>query len=84
MFFKNVKTRLGFLFLEVTLSMPIKRSTEDILMNEIVNGKSISLCFPEYKIYSSAIVGGSIPIALGAARQLNLKIKRKSFWAMGE
>ncbi len=34
---------------------------------EIVSGKSISLCFPKYNIYSSAIVGGVIPIALGVA-----------------
>lgn len=39
----------------------------------IISGKSISLCFPEYNIYSSAIVGGSIPIALGVA----LSLKRK-------
>ena len=34
------------------------------LMEEIVAGKSISLCFPEFKIYSSAIVGGVLPIAV--------------------
>lgn len=34
---------------------------------EIVAGRSISLCFPEYRIYSSAIVGGVLPIAVGAA-----------------
>ena len=41
--------------------------------NEIINGKYISLCFLDYKIYSSAIVGGSLPIALGLA----LSFKRK-------
>jgi len=40
---------------------------------EIVNGKSISLCFLDYKIYSSAIVGGTLPIALGLA----ISLKRK-------
>lgn len=34
-----------------------------ILKNEILKWKSISLCFPKYNIYSSAILGGSIPIA---------------------
>lgn len=38
----------------------------------ILDGKSISLCFPKYRIFSSAIVTGSIPIALGVA----LAIKR--------
>tara|TARA_B100000575_G_scaffold132383_1_gene105429 strand:- start:200 stop:799 length:600 start_codon:yes stop_codon:yes gene_type:complete len=46
-----------------------------IVEKEILNGKSISLCFPEYNIYSSAIVGGIIPIATGVA--LLNKIKKK-------
>ena len=40
---------------------------------KILAGKSISLLFPEYKIFSSAIVTGSLPISLGVA----LDIKRK-------
>jgi pyruvate dehydrogenase E1 component alpha subunit len=39
----------------------------------ILDGKSISLCFPEYRILSSAIVGGVLPIATGIA----LGIKRR-------
>src|ERR1041385_1716525 len=39
---------------------------------EIIAGRSISLCFPEHRIVSSAIVGGIVPIAVGAA----LAIKR--------
>jgi TPP-dependent pyruvate/acetoin dehydrogenase alpha subunit len=34
---------------------------------EILAGRSISLCFPEHRVVSSAIVGGIIPIALGLA-----------------
>ncbi len=45
------------------------------LKKEILNGKSISLCFPKYKIYSSAIVGGTLPIAVGMA--LSYKKKKK-------
>lgn len=44
-----------------------------LVKEEILNGKSITLCFPEHKIYSSAIVTGNIPIATGTA----LDIKRK-------
>ena len=44
-----------------------------LVKEEILNGKSITLCFPEYRIYSSAIVTGNIPIATGTA----LDIKRK-------
>lgn len=38
----------------------------------IMDGKSISLCFPEYKVFSSAIVTGILPIAVG----LGLAAKR--------
>lgn len=63
----------------------LKGVPEDILMSEIMSGKSISLCFPKYKIYSSAIVGGSIPIALGVAWAIKLKNrKEKVFCFMGE
>ena len=53
----------------------LKGVPEKLLEKEILDGKSISLCFPKYKIYSSAIVGGIIPIALGVA--LGNKIKKK-------
>lgn len=43
------------------------------LKKEIVAGRSISLCFSEQKIISSAIVGGIIPIAVGVA----MGIKRR-------
>lgn len=43
------------------------------VMSEIMAGHSISLCFPEYRVYSSAIVGGTLPIAVGVA----LGIKRR-------
>jgi len=33
----------------------------------ILDGKSISLCFPVHRILSSAIVGGVLPIAVGIA-----------------
>ncbi len=46
------------------------------VLNEIFDGKSISLCFPKYKFYSSAIVGGTLPIALGIAA--SIKFKKKS------
>lgn len=37
------------------------------LKAEIMAGRSISLCFPEYRVVSSAIVAGNLPLALGAA-----------------
>lgn len=48
----------------------LKGVPPDLLEKEILDGKSISLCFPEYKIYSSAIVGGNLPIALGTAMSI--------------
>ena len=52
----------------------LKGVPEKEIKEEILAGRSISLCFPEHKIYSSAIVGGSIPIAVGVA----ISIKRSN------
>lgn len=45
----------------------LKGVPKDRLRQEILAGRSISLCFPEYRVYSSAIVGGVLPIAVGVA-----------------
>ena len=55
------------------------------IKNEILAGRSISLCFPKYNIYSSAMVGGSLPIAVGTAMSLKRKnSKNKVYCFMGE
>ena len=54
----------------------LKGVKKKILKKEILKGKSISLCFPSKKIFSSAIVGGHIPIAIGVAWSIKLKKKR--------
>ncbi len=51
----------------------LKGVPKKIIKKDILEGKSISLCFPEYKIYSSAIVGGILPIALGVAFASKIK-----------
>src|SRR5690348_13663736 len=43
-------------------------------MGAILAGRSITLCFPEHRVMSSAIVGGILPIALG----LSLIAKRRN------
>lgn len=50
----------------------LKGVPADELKTGIMAGRSISLCFPAYRILSSAIVGGVVPIAAGIA----LGIKR--------
>lgn len=45
----------------------LKGVPQEMLLQSIMEGKSISLCFPEYEIVSSAIVGGILPIAVGVA-----------------
>jgi pyruvate dehydrogenase E1 component alpha subunit len=51
----------------------LKGVPREQLKKEILAGHSISLCFPEHRIFSSAIVTGVLPIAVGAA----LAIKRQ-------
>jgi len=63
----------------------LKGVPEKSIKAEILTGKSISLCFPDYNIYSSALVGGSIPIAVGTAISLKRKnSKDRVYCFMGE
>lgn len=48
----------------------LKGVPEDELMDSILAGHSISLCFANHRVFSSAIVGGSLPIATGLAMSI--------------
>ena len=51
----------------------------------IMAGRSISLCFPEHRILSSAIAGGHLPIALGVALSIKRAGGSERVWAfMGD
>ena len=54
----------------------LKGVPKDVLKEAILQGRSISLCFKDYKVLCSGIVTGAIPIAVGTA----LDIKRKKQW----
>lgn len=45
----------------------LKGVPREKLRDEILANRSISLCFPEQRVISSAIVGGILPIAVGVA-----------------
>jgi TPP-dependent pyruvate/acetoin dehydrogenase alpha subunit len=63
----------------------LKGVSEKKLLSKIISGHSISLCFKKEKIFSSAIVGGSLPIALGIAMALKIqKKKSKVFCFIGD
>lgn len=46
----------------------------------IMAGRSIALCFPEYRMISSAIVGGICPIAMGIAWALKRQGQPGKVW----
>jgi len=52
----------------------------DWLKKEIIAGRSMGINNIKYKFYSSAIVAGTIPIALGVAKALKLKKKSQKVW----
>ena len=63
----------------------LKGVPEEEIKREIISGRSISLCFPKYNIYSSAMVGGSLPISVGTAMSLKRNnSKSKVYCFMGE
>jgi pyruvate dehydrogenase E1 component alpha subunit len=51
----------------------LKGVPEAEVKEAILAGKSISLCFPKYNVFSSAIVGGIIPIAVGIAKSIAVR-----------
>ena len=60
----------------------LKGVPKQLLKKEIIQGNSISLCFPKYKIFSSAIVGGSLPIAVGLALSIKRNKKKIKYFVL--
>ena len=58
----------------------LKGVPKEILKKDILDGKSITLCYPDYNIYSSAIVTGNIPIATGVAFDIKRRGGVNSVW----
>lgn len=58
----------------------LKGVDEELITKDILEGKSITLCYPSHKIYSSAIVTGNIPIATGVALDLKRKKQKNHVW----
>lgn len=54
--------------------------SEKELKKQIVNGKSMSICSKKPKFFSSSIVGGTLPIALGVAMSNKLKKNNEKVW----
>ena len=63
----------------------LKGVPEKEVKEEILAGRSIALCFPKYNIYSSAMVGGSLPISVGTAMSLKRNnSKNRVYCFMGD
>jgi TPP-dependent pyruvate/acetoin dehydrogenase alpha subunit len=58
----------------------LKGVDPDLLKKAIVDGRSIALCFPEKRIFSTAIVGGQLPIAVGAALAIKMRGGSEKVW----
>jgi pyruvate dehydrogenase E1 component alpha subunit len=58
----------------------LKGISPDWIENEILLGKSITICNVDEKFYSSAIVGGTLSIALGVALSLKKDNKNEKVW----
>lgn len=54
----------------------LKGVPREILKQAILDGKSISLCFPEYKVLCSGIVGSLMGVATGVAWSLKQQNKK--------
>ena len=52
----------------------------EALLDDIIEGRSMSINSVEPKFYASSIVGGIIPIALGVANALKIKKSKNRVW----
>jgi TPP-dependent pyruvate/acetoin dehydrogenase alpha subunit len=50
------------------------------MMRDILDGRSISLCYPKQRFFSSAIVGGCLPMATGVAWTIKRLGAHESVW----
>jgi len=67
---------------ELALLKGVPRET---VKQAVIDGKSISLCFPEYKVFCSGIVGSLMGTAAGVAWSLkNQKVKGSVYIFCGE
>jgi len=58
----------------------LKGSDPKFIENEILAGKSITVCDVDEKFYSSAIVGGTLSIALGVAQGIKKNNGTEKVW----
>ena len=58
----------------------LKGVPPEALRAAIHRGESMALCFPEYRVYGSAIAGGMIPIALGTALSIARQGRAEHVW----
>ena len=58
----------------------MKQVPREDVMAAILAGKSIHLSFPKYRFYTSAIVAGNLPIALGVALGLKRRGEEGHVW----
>jgi pyruvate dehydrogenase E1 component alpha subunit len=58
----------------------VKGISPDWLEDQILKGKSITICSPKDKFYSSAIVGGTLSIALGVAMSIKQSGGDEKVW----
>lgn len=62
----------------------LKSRNPEWLKKEIVEGRSLHINSKEYKIFTSAIVGGNIPIALGVALAQKIKGQGHTWCFVGD
>jgi pyruvate dehydrogenase E1 component alpha subunit len=58
----------------------LKGVPAEFVKSEIISGRSISLSFPDYKMFSSAIVGGQVSIAIGIAMAEKKSNSKNHVW----
>jgi len=53
---------------------------QEVVMRQIIQGRSMTPCYPGYRFFTSALVGGCLPIAVGVAAAIKRRHEKNKVW----
>jgi len=58
----------------------LKNVPREMVLNQILHGRSMTPCYPGYRFFTSAIVGACLPVAVGVAYSIKKSHSTEHVW----